>query len=68
VWAILLSFTPVREVIHSSLVSRMVDRSSFVNIEGGAHMPQPVISIPTSSSPFEEPLVYLYFLDTPSRS
>jgi hypothetical protein len=35
---------PVREVIHSSLVSIKVVRSALLNIAGGRHLPQPVIS------------------------
>src|SRR5580704_15413806 len=35
---------PVRVRIHSSLVSRMVDRSWLVSTAGGRHFPQPVIA------------------------
>ena len=43
---IFLSFTPVLEVIHSSLVSRKDSRSLLVRVAGGVHLPQPVISMP----------------------
>ncbi len=35
---------PVREVIHSSDVSRKVERSSLERIAGGMHLPQPVMA------------------------
>src|SRR6516225_8920933 len=35
---------PVRLTIHSSLVSRMADRSSLFSTAGGRHFPQPVIA------------------------
>ena len=38
------SLMPVRVVIHSSLVSMNVARSSFFRTAGGTHFPQPVIS------------------------
>ena len=38
------SFIPVREVIHSSEVSRKVERSSLVSTAGGMHAPQPVMA------------------------
>jgi hypothetical protein len=38
------SFIPVREVIHSSEVSRKVDRSAFVRTAGGMQAPHPVIA------------------------
>ena len=43
---ILLSFTPVLEVIHSSLVSRKDSKSLLVKATGGMHLPHPVISMP----------------------
>jgi hypothetical protein len=38
------SFIPVRDVIHSSSVSRKVAKSAFVSTDGGMHFPQPVIA------------------------
>ena len=38
------SFMPVREVIHSSSVSRNVAKSALVSTAGGMHLPQPVIA------------------------
>ena len=38
------SFMPVRVTIHSSLVSRKVDKSSLDRTAGGMHLPQPVIA------------------------
>ena len=43
-WLTRRSFMPVRDVIHSSLVSRKVERSALVSTEGGMAAPQPVMA------------------------
>ena len=43
-WQIRRSLIPVRLVIHSSVVSMKVARSSLLSTAGGTHLPQPVIS------------------------
>src|SRR5271170_1558161 len=48
---------PVRLTIHSSLVSRMVDRSWLVSTAGGRHFPQPVIAAWVTRGPPHERFV-----------
>src|SRR6185369_9856371 len=53
------SLMPVREVIHSSLVSINKARSALLRTDGGMHFPQPVIAAYLMSIP-ESPLSALF--------
>src|SRR5690349_15040925 len=44
---------PVREVIHSSDVSKSVARSVFESTAGGKHLPQPVIAALLTAAPLQ---------------
>src|SRR3990172_977710 len=61
------SFIPVRDVIHSSFVSRKVERSAFVRTAGGMHAPQPVIAAKVMQGKLLAAQQFLQLLDDWSR-